>query len=81
MCYINKLYKIGGGYMINLKKLRIDRDYTQAQMAQRLGVSQVTYSNWENEATCMDYDTLFAVADMFGVSIDYLLGHTVKYRR
>ena len=34
-----------------LQKLRVDNDYTQSDMAKRLGVSRTTYCNIENGKT------------------------------
>ena len=45
-----------------------------------LGCSQQTYSRYENEKVQMTYAALDALADYFGVSVDYLLGRTDEPR-
>lgn len=64
--------------MIKLKELRKNANRKQIEVAENLGVSFQAYSNWENENRQADYDTLIKLADYFGVSIDYLLGHDTK---
>lgn len=48
---------------------------TQDQLAERLGVSAQAVSKWENDQSCPDITTLPRLAEIFGVSIDELLGH------
>lgn len=59
-----------------LKKLREELNYTQAQVAQMLGVQRPTYSRYENNERQPDNETLKKLADIFDVSVDYLLGRT-----
>lgn len=35
-------------YFSNLKNIRNDNDLTQKDVADKLGVNQFTYKNWEN---------------------------------
>ena len=60
---------------MNLKTLRNNLNLTQEQLAQAVGLSRDTYKNYEQQRTEMPYSLLFKLADYFGVSIDYLLGH------
>ena len=48
--------------------------YTQAQMAELLGVSRSTYTKYESGDIQMGADVLEKLSDIFGVSTDYLLG-------
>lgn len=57
-----------------LRSLRAKYNYTQAQVAQSLGISQQTYSNYENKNAAVDSKTLKAICTLYGVSADYLLG-------
>jgi len=59
---------------MRIKELRIEKGLTQAQLAQTIGVAQNTLSNWENGNRQPDKDNLLKMADLFGVSVDYLLG-------
>ena len=60
----------------NIRKLRIDMGYTQKQIAEILGVSQNTYSQYEIGVLNYPVDALVKLADFYGVSADYLLGRT-----
>ena len=60
--------------MIRLKQLRKEQKVTQIELAQMLNVKQTTISNWENEITEIDQQSLFTLADYFNVSVDYLMG-------
>lgn len=57
-----------------LKKLREDKKLRQIDMAKKLGVARTTYAMYEQGNRQPDYETLQKLADLFDVSIDYLLG-------
>ena len=58
----------------NLKNLRKEFDLTQNQIAQKLHISQQTYSDYENCKTEPTGEILIEIANLFGVSTDELLG-------
>lgn len=60
----------------NIRNLRIDKGLTQKQIAEYLGVSQNTYSQYEIGVLNYPIDALLKLADFYNVSIDYLLGRT-----
>lgn len=60
----------------NIRNLRTDNGYTQKQVAAYLGVSQNTYSQYEIGVLNYPVDVLNKLADLYGVSIDYLVGRT-----
>lgn len=60
--------------MIKLSELRNEKGLTQREIAKIFNVSQGTYNNWENGKTQPSIEQLVAIADFFGVSIDYLVG-------
>ena len=60
----------------NIRNLRIDNGYTQKQIAQELGISQNTYSQYEVGVLNYPVDALIKLADFYSVSVDYLLGRT-----
>lgn len=65
--------------MINLKhieELRKERDWTQAELAKQLNISQQAISKYEKECREPDIDVLIRIAKLFNVSVDYLLGMT-----
>ena len=58
-----------------LKALRKTKDMTQEQLAEYMGVSPQAVSRWETGATSPDISALPQLADLFGISIDELLGY------
>ncbi|MTD30194.1 helix-turn-helix domain-containing protein [Planomicrobium sp. YIM 101495] len=61
-----------------IKQLRDREGYQQKDFATKLGVSNVVLSRYESDERKPDYDTLLKIADLFEVSVDYLLGRTEK---
>lgn len=59
-----------------IRNLLEDRDLTQAKMGQLLLCSQRVYSNYERGEIGIPTATLVRIADVFDVSVDYLLGRT-----
>lgn len=60
--------------MNNLKKLRKSKGLTQTEMAKFIGITQNSYSYWENDKVKIDNASILKLADFFEVSVDYLLG-------
>ena len=60
----------------NIRNLRIDQGYTQKKVAEYLGVSQNTYSQYEIGILNYPIEVLEKLADFYEVSVDYLLGRT-----
>lgn len=61
-----------------LKRVRIDRHMTQAQVAKKIGVTASMVSSYETDIRLPSYDVMIRIADLFGVSVDYLLGRDNK---
>lgn len=59
-----------------IKQLRLERDLSQKELGQILGVSNVTISMYENNDRQPDGETIKMLADYFRVTTDYLLGRT-----
>ena len=59
----------------NIKRLRKNKDVTQEQIAEMLGVSVTAVSKWERDETYPDITMLFPLARYFGVSLDELMGY------
>ena len=57
-----------------IKRLRRERDITQEQLADMLGISSRAVSQWECERTAPDISQLPLLASIFEVSADLLLG-------
>ena len=60
---------------ITLKKLREEHNMSQSKLAKAIGVAQSTVGMWESGKNNPEYATLLKIADVFGVSIDYLTGN------
>lgn len=57
-----------------IKQLRLERGINQKELGNAVGVSKQSVSNWENGNIMPSIDLLIRLADVFGVSTDYLLG-------
>lgn len=60
----------------HLKKLRIERNITQKQLALETRLSERGIQNYELSQRKPTYDALIALADYFDVSLDYLVGRS-----
>ena len=56
-----------------LQSLRQRAGMSQDQLAERLEVSRQAVSRWERDETMPETDKVVALADIFGVTTDYLL--------
>ncbi len=59
-----------------IKALREDSDMTQTQVAELIPMNQSNYSKIERDQQEPDLMQLKRIAEIFGVSADYLLGIT-----
>lgn len=57
-----------------LKTLRLKENMTQAQLAQKLGLTKSVISAYKTGLRLPSYDILIHIAKIFNVSTDYLLG-------
>ena len=63
-------YKYGARF----KRYRKQSGYTQAQLAEILGIKQSSISDWENYISRPEYENLIALAKLYDETIDTLLG-------
>ena len=61
-----------------IKLLRDEFDLTQEDLGKKFFVTKGTVSKWENGHRSPEGITLSKLADLFDVSVDYLLGRTNK---
>lgn len=54
--------------------LRREKEWTQEELAEKLGVSAQAVSKWENDVSCPDIMLLPEISKLFGVTVDALLG-------
>ncbi len=66
--------------MNRLREARKAKGLTQKQVAETIGLSQGSYSTWENGHTKIDARSLHRLAEIFDVTSDYLLGIESNYK-
>lgn len=59
---------------MRVKELRNARKLTQVDLANALGVTKQSVSNWENDNIQPSIEMLVRIAQYFSVTTDYLLG-------
>ena len=63
---------MGSGF--RLRECRVERGYTQAQIAAVLGVSRVAYTHYEKGDRDIPTEMIVQLADFYGCMVDELLG-------
>lgn len=63
-----------------IRKLRRERDITQEGLAEMLGVTSQSVSQWETGRTAPDISLLAPLAHIFAVSADVILGIDVEHK-
>ena len=63
-------------YRLRIRDLREDHDLSQKTLAEYLQIHQTTYSDYELGNLNIPVSALHALADYYGVSVDYLIGRT-----
>lgn len=61
-----------------IKKLRREREITQEQLAEYLGISASAVSQWESEKSCPDISQLPILANIFNVTTDEILSVNIR---
>lgn len=59
-----------------IKQARLEKGLDQLALCEKLSIEQSTLSNYENGRRIPKPDMIVKMADIFGVSTDYLLGKT-----
>lgn len=57
----------------NISELRQANDMTQLDLAEKLNYSDKTISKWERAESTPDISVLIEIAELFGVTLDYLV--------
>ena len=57
-----------------IRYLRKQRGYSQQQLANKLDITQGAISQWENNQTFPGSEQLSAIANLFNITIDELMG-------
>ena len=63
-------------YGERIARLREENGLTQEELSIKIGISRAALSHYEKNRRQPDYDIIRKLADFFGVSVDYVLGHT-----
>lgn len=63
-------------FSVRLKYLRQSNKWTQQELASKIGVTKETLYRYEKNQLPPSYDSAVRLADLFEVSIDYLMGWT-----
>lgn len=63
-------------FQTRLTNIRRSKGFTQKQVADGIGISEVGLQNYENGRRKPAFDVLIALADFYDVSIDYLVGRS-----
>lgn len=60
-----------------IKSLRKEKGLTQEELGKIINVTKVSICCYERESRVPTLETLIALAEVFGVDVDYLLGNDV----
>lgn len=63
-------------FQTRLTNIRRSKGFTQKQVADGIGISEVGLQNYENGRRKPAFDVLIALADFYEVSLDYLVGRS-----
>lgn len=64
-------------FKTRLQELRKSNKLTQEDLANKINVTKLTISNWENGKHQIKSDKAQEIANLFGVSLQYLMGYDV----
>lgn len=64
-----------------LKQKRSEAGWSQEALAERIGVSRQTVSNWENNRSYPDIGSILRLSDLYGISLDELLKEDTNMRK
>lgn len=65
----------------NIEAERARNLLTKADLSDQLGISQTTYTSYVRGDTAIPSNKLLEMSEMFGCSVDYLLGLTESRER
>ena len=63
-------------FSVRLKQLRQKNKWTQQELAKKIQVTKETLYRYEKNQLPPSYDSVVRLAELFDVSIDYLMGWT-----
>ena len=57
----------------NIREVRLEKGFSQEELANRLNVSRQTISKWEVGESTPDMENLVAISELFEISLDELV--------
>ena len=57
-----------------IRELRLAAGFSQVELAEKLGVSKQSVSNWENDNIQPSIEMLVKISRIFNVSTDFIIG-------
>ena len=66
---------------VRLRKVRKGKKLSQKEVAKRIEINNSCISNYERDYRTPPIETLVALADLYDISTDYLLGRTSNKKR
>ena len=61
-------------FKLVLKEMRLEKNLTQKQLAQKIGVTETSVRDWEGKGSQPNYEILCVIAQFFGITVGQLLG-------
>ena len=61
-------------FATRIKLLQKEKEMSQTEIAKRYGLDRTSVGKWEANVSAPDIETLQDLANLFGVSMDYLTG-------
>lgn len=65
----------------NVKNLRLEKGWSQQDLADRVGLNKMTISQYENGKRKPSFEIVMALAHVFNSDMNYLLGFTDKLEK
>lgn len=65
----------------NIKNARENANLRQVDVKEKTGINNKSLSNWEKGVAYPCLEDLIVLADLYGISIDSLIGHRVKEQK
>lgn len=62
----------------SIRKERLDRGWTQSELAYRADINTVSISHYETGRVIPSLMAIIGIADAFGISLDALVGRKVQ---
>ena len=63
---------------VRMRNLRDSQGWTQDDVAERIGISKTAYRSYELNLRRISVDVLMRLADLYGISMDEMLGNSVR---